>query len=727
MTGMYTPPMAFDTTREPRPGRRWFWCLGLIGLVALSLPVWTFLQPRIVQRELALALQVQAGEPGPHWQVEWTRADNDRVNGAWIDLTQADSTRATLALPNYDLSRLALHWLDVPNVEFTLADVRLTTSLLGRVATSEPLGIVDGHEGVFHTTSGDGRIELELPAGLTLKQQAVGVGLVAVCWLLALIVIDLLWFAAAPLSILQGAWVDVAALLAVIAVRVWLAYWSPIMATSDSLEYTLKAECLLGQVDSLPAEQGDFLDYFRLPGYAAILAPFVAALRHFGPAVGVFQALLGVAMAWMVRGMLRPFLRRPWPAIAMLVVGLDPTLLTYERYLLTECVTAFVVTAAAWMVVRLAVRRADSLWWGLRWAGVLGLTCGLGPYVRGNLQLLVLLAPVAVLCTGWRRDRGRAVVEASTALLVSLACIVPWMLRTEHKYGVFGFGLGKAGAAFVNGEYYDITDLNQTAVFAHDGWQRDGGPVATVRKIWALPLVDAAEAPSVPIAQETVVADILEESRRRHPDTQLWGIWNALVAQLDAPPDATAENNWYARRLSGARRKEELDATHTNLTNRHHVDGVWSAIRERVEVDMSHVADSRHAGIFKGLVRGWEYYKVRRLLSLLLIIGTVLALRARCLPVAGVGLIALANALAFAVLLTSAIDRYSAPFYPLVGVVAVFGVYRLAGQPLLITGTAGEFAELSTRQQRGAMLLLALLFAALGVGVRWLRFGALGI
>jgi len=58
----------------------------------------------------------------------------------------------------------------------------------------------------------------------------------------------------------------------------------------------------------------------------------------------------------------------------------------------------------------------------------------------------------------------------------------------------------------------------------------------------------------------------------------------------------------------------------------------------------------------------------------------VFALADRCYSIAGIGLIALANIAALAVIAMAAVDRYGSPFKPLIAVVAVYAMVRITGR-----------------------------------------------
>lgn len=159
-------------------------------------------------------------------------------------------------------------------------------------------------------------------------------------------------------------------------------------------------------------------DSFRSPGYPFVLA----ACRLLGGADGwmafaiALQVALGTATVLLVYRLARQRLGFAPSLLAAGATALSPHLVASSAYVLTECVTTFVVTCGLWLV--LGAQRPLRL--------LAGALC-LGAAVLCNETLVVL--PLAVAFAAWRTGWRRALAVAVVALLPLAA----WTARNASQ------------------------------------------------------------------------------------------------------------------------------------------------------------------------------------------------------------------------------------------------------------------------------------------------------
>ncbi|MCK4343437.1 MAG: hypothetical protein KAY37_17120, partial [Phycisphaerae bacterium] len=601
-------------------------------------------------------------------------------------------------LPNYPLQRLRLSWYDSPGAHFTLSNVKLQETLFGRrirARSITPLvhqGVVEtGHEGKtfrFEASSAAGAVLFPIPIKLGSRINAVGYGLTLVVLLMLVFGGPLLWQLVRRIPRPVRSFEAVALGLVVVA-HVWMAAWSPLVFVPDSLDY-VHSSMVFWETWSL-----DHIHPGRVPGFTVFIAPFVAGFQDFGAALGWVHAALGILGAWLARGMVKPFAPRPWPGVALLVVGLNPLALMYERIMLSECLASFCALLAAWMIVRLtAWNTAGRLSWrtGLLMAAGIGLVGGLAPYVRGNLQIVVALGPLVLLLSSCRRPRRlQVLVQAVTVGVVGVACLAPWIARNARYCGRAEFIIGKHYQRLEEGSQLgcQFTDDNQTLAFDYDHWQQIRERLQTQQR-YALPaelyhsrlrpepLPDRYHA----VQREKMCRPIIDETVARQPLRTLLNMAAALATQLglwNKFPQSRAENAYWSLPLRGVVRTTWANTNFIADTDMLSVTGpadAWKAdLAQRVRHDISYVVESPHARLYNEWF--WAYRFLAPVMAILFLIGLGLSLWHGRYAMFGVGLFPLANAAALAILIISNVERYSMPFNGLMLVVAVYGVYLL--------------------------------------------------
>ena len=157
-------------------------------------------------------------------------------------------------------------------------------------------------------------------------------------------------------------------------------------------------------------------DSFRSPGYPL----FLAACRACAGAAGwqglaiALQVALGVLTVLALYRTVRACAGFGAGLLAASLVALSPHLVVSSSFLLTECLTCFLVTVGFWLVAgaRSRVRLAAG-------------AAAFGAAVLCNEALLPV--PLLVGCVWWRKERGRAACFVGLALLPFVA----WTLRNQ--------------------------------------------------------------------------------------------------------------------------------------------------------------------------------------------------------------------------------------------------------------------------------------------------------
>ena len=592
-------------------------------------------------------------------------------------------------LPNYDLGRVALKWIESDRATFSINSAMLTERVFGipvrrralepEVGTGARLLDQDGDRYGFETTVATGSIPLCERVGLGTAVLVSGYVITLLCLACAYVVV---------LLVRQAPWGRVVhplrpaviGVLLVILVRTWLAAWSPLFVSYDGVQYISNAQTVIatGGTESLGGGG------FRMPGYSLMLIPFIKGFHDFGSALVVFQALLGIAVALLCYAMLKQLMPSPWPVLGLVYIGLDPVLLTYEHFALTECLSVFCVTLIAWLTVRrarVATGTVESLP-DLADAIILGLLCGLSAYVRSSLQVLLVVVPFVILVMGWHRGiRKVAIMRSAVVACFGIACLLPWIARNyallgQPKFAPFG-DLQRIASFWDAG----ALDLNQTPAYTLEQWQEiHSRGYFTHTQLG--PLLMTSDLPTARghdlwPGLEIKSRFLLEEAAARRPLNVLRGglvafcnqigLWNKLDQHHSGRENiywsrALRGDPWSATNLFSTSAVQDFEATQDRLPD--------------IERDIKYLHGSPNAMWFNDYF--FAYETTRPIVAVFFLLGLGLALYNRCYAVGAVGVIAVAHAAAMAIVVLSAIDRYAVPFKPLIAVVAVYALYRLA-------------------------------------------------
>lgn len=189
---------------------------------------------------------------------------------------------------------------------------------------------------------------------------------------------------------------------------------------ADAGEYALYAQNLVEHgVYSLSTASPPPPDSFRSPGYPG----FLALCRWLGGAGGWLPWAIGLQVAMggltvlAAFGLARSFLGFGPALVAAVCTAASPHLVAATAYVLTECFTAFVLTAGLWLTA-------------LAWRGGLGTAAlaggTLGVAALGNETLAFV--PIVAAALAWRSlGRQRTLVLLLSALLLPAA----WAVRNR--------------------------------------------------------------------------------------------------------------------------------------------------------------------------------------------------------------------------------------------------------------------------------------------------------
>ena len=166
-------------------------------------------------------------------------------------------------------------------------------------------------------------------------------------------------------------------------------------------------------------------DLQRPPGYPAFLAainlPARTVSRHWTSIAQCFiSAAFATVLAWLL-GRMSP------PGVGLLAGCLYATewvTIVYTPMLISEPIYTVTLAMAVFTFALALSRQSNPL------SLAAGLLLGLAAVVKPAAQAIMVAFLVAWLCSKARRS-------APLFLITYLACVTPWMMRNQHKYGDF--------------------------------------------------------------------------------------------------------------------------------------------------------------------------------------------------------------------------------------------------------------------------------------------------
>lgn len=646
--------------------------LGVFGWIVLTSIFWWFASSFAITRVVEFVLKA---EPGTVWELAWVRASNGTSNGVWIEMEDLSELRVFRQLPTYRLGGV------------TLGSERLT----GPVAVERPtcgvrvFGIPLGSTPILVTAS-EGGFVLGVNTTLTFREHAIGLGVIGSVLAVLLVVPGAIagqW----RRGLSQRVTPDAIGWALVVGAQGWMLAWSPVLYCPDSMGYLAGAIRVLRE-GTLAGFEGP-----RVPGFGVVLAALWVLPGDFGRWVAVAHVGFGLATAYAAWRMTQVCVSRGAGCVALVLVGCSPLLLGWQRFVMSETLSAFMVTLAAW----LAVRKGPDVGFGRAAMGAVtvGLVCAAGAYMRGNLQLLVLAVPLLLACASWKRwGVAGAPALGAIVLAVGVACLLPWTMSNLQKYGEAKLVVGEGYQRNLTTQMTDLMEDNQSGVLSLDEWRA----LAKGRREGT---IDAYSA-----------HDVWLKSDRLHVPSNLKS-WGERSAKLDVPAMESiarspgraarvavlgtlnvlglwrteqlgfAENEFWSRPLRGVRPGTvEGEGRATNMwSGREIVEGMSSLsvadqeqLWTRTNRDIARKIESGSARMFG---RWWNVEDtIRPIVSALFLVGGLAALVRRDWVVVVLAALVCANAAGLAVFTLSGIDRYGVPFEPLLRVVAVYGVWR---------------------------------------------------
>jgi hypothetical protein len=660
------------------------WMLALLPVAGL---LWFVRGPFVLSRQVTMDVKATAGTG--EWWLEWQNASGAARNGRWLELESMEGTidtQLTTAVPNYQFDSLALRWRHAPGVVLTQpAAVTLVERVLWFTVMTELHPLVEQPEGVtlengaYSSKAPEGGVRWGMPAFTIAQAQDV-----AVLYVL-LIAGFLVVFGAYHLKDGKPWYTPQrAVLLLVIAVHVWFIMRAPLLYCPDSMDYAVNSKLLL---------RNHTLEHFnawRLPGYSIFLVPFIGGLHKFSFALGLAQGVLAVITAWLAGRTVRSFLPAPWPALVMLLVGLDPVLLGYARHAMPESLCACLCTLTVFLACR--ARFWTSEWLPLAClagAGV-GLLIAACCYLRGNMLVLAAGIPAAIAVWPLAERRvWRGIALLLVIGVVAAGALAPWVIRNHRIYDryefVVGGGFTRALSAFEAG----LLDLNQTAVFTREHWNtleqsRAEGKLTQTTVLNDLgkketPLGAATQSLHPWTAKDLRAEHAASESLARAPTTR-WGY--SLRAFLNVSglwggelPGFRENFHWNNRLMEWREPGLNHEVEPTAFAHLPHEDA--ADIYDRT---VSGTAEWNKTDQGQVFARLWTLTDLLRpLWAGLCLLGVLCAIGRRQWTLAILGGFAFVHAGALGFHLLTGIDRYQVPLLPMMSVLAVYGLACMAG------------------------------------------------
>ena len=658
-----------------------WWLFALLAALCFAIPcLHPFATGAMAPRELEFNLTPGPAGSGDQASLTWTRdADNAR-RGYWIDLAPLRGHPAPAAL-SYRLPSYAFHdvtlSLDDGRVDSLRLDrVREQTRFLGtRLAPSQ----ITPHvlNGALRLDVPARRFWTTWPARLVL---ALAVGAAAFGVAFGMWRVTELWDRARGSCVRRvrpARWrLGVPALL-VVAAPLWMLAWAPMLMEGDGGGFVWFALHFW--------RDGRFsnFDGWRLPGYATLISPFVGLMNHYAAGIGVLQAGLGILTSLCVWDLLRRRIGTLWAMAAAALVACDPMLLMWQRYVLSECLAGFLVTGLVWLVGRVVLDRPRPPGMIAEQVGIpllLGGVCAAAIYTRANFQTFVVVVPAALCLAGLLRGRGwLAFTPGLLVIAVASLLVAPAFLRNrevlnrtelivgaDHNRCVFSWQNGAIEYNQVGGvtfpEYREI----RAKVDSHQMHE-----LMFTDFLAQSPTISLPEGTPPPTAKDIRSGVVTRESLARLPEVFVRriaaGFFSLLGFKFRTP--------WYyshtVDNMSRVLRGDFDTRTTTNFD-----DGINAALLPpemqsaiaRMREPVAAFRFSPNAAAFNALFRLYRVLRPPIIVAFLL--ACVAHLRrgdATMLLAAG---LLLANAAGIALLQYTGMDRYGAPFYPLMATVA---------------------------------------------------------
>jgi 4-amino-4-deoxy-L-arabinose transferase-like glycosyltransferase len=684
----------------------------LVALLAIAAAVVLafIVSPLALTRDVEFKIDVQ--NAGPAWSIDWSPGLATPRNGHWIDLSEAVRQPAPPALStepgqpltlrvrlaSYANGDIGLRWHDSAGARLRLDAALVDDTVLGGLTRRHQLSVVRVDGGSPNSSSRSSQSPLPLDVQCSSSEGGVYFNcpepparwfpVLATCAGFVggfAVMAALLWMLAGalearprrtPLNKAPSArLLTVLAAVIVVVVPVWMAWWAPMIVSGDGIQYMQLALQIM-RTHSFAAFDG-----WRLPGYSALLIPFIAAMDDFVRGVGGAHAAMAMLSSLLAWDLLRRRLSCPWPQIGAILIAIDPALVMWQRTVLTEQQTMFFVMLGAWLLVRASdqIRPAGKVTKALPWAIALGVAIAAGCYTRPNVQVLAVLAPCALWIQAWRVRRWSAAAVGAACLLTAALLLAPIFAYNARTFSRTSLAVGADWNRAVWAWEDGLMDWNQSGVFTFAQF-RELRALCKTKKVSSFAFPDHAQrwrTPPAPLelnpqTQKDWRAGLLwRESAARRGDGFLAIIPRAFASLMGVPVSTPAIFHNDARFLLSPLLGDASQCPDgTNWLSG------FEPQEERRFVPTAHpiggLADSRCARFFGAAFSVWAV--ARPLIAGVFLFAVVVLLRRGDWAYAALGLILLAHMAAVAVLVFCGNDRYAMPWYGLMTVVALVGL-----------------------------------------------------
>lgn len=540
----------------------------------------------------------------------------------------------------------------------------------------------------WQSQDGSSVFDVEIPVGFTWVLHALGVSAVLLIMELGRRVVAgaRKWWSLLTAS-KYGAEAAIGALL--LCVHGTIAATIPISVSGDGIDYLNAADGLAHGMDWSRVPD------YKVPGLSLILAALMRLSADVLTAFGWLSALLAVSNSILVYLFVRTRASRPWALSAAIAVGLHPSLITYQTWLLRELPSAVVMSAIGFALVMFAKgpisRFRSVVGFGIGFGGL----CATGAYLRENFVLLLLLVPMGIMFAVRNPVRIRLTVVL-IATITAMSALYPRLATIQSKYGSWSMVSPKLSWNRLLSTWQNRdTKGNDIRVYGFDEWNdllnRSARSEVSdydfaldaVRSFGSRTGTASSRAEDIEGISARVVQDVRDTNKSR----AVWsstlsfvnqlGLWNV---QAGFRRIQAASCEYYSAGLRGMKTTSpdnfaaDARAAIRNLQNASHRTRIESVIVESSR-SIRFMRDSSFGAFFHEWFYGFR--AVRPVIAVLFFIGVVLAIRDRDWTMFAIQTIVILFALATAVGTSALADRFAAPFIPLMWCGALIGLYRI--------------------------------------------------
>ncbi|MFN9994126.1 MAG: hypothetical protein ACK54H_12350, partial [Phycisphaerales bacterium] len=202
----------------------------------------------------------------------------------------------------------------------------------------------------------------------------------------------------------------------------------PVLVSGDGIDYLNGADGLANGFDFTR------LADYKVPGLSFMIAGLMSISNDALAAFGWLNAAIAILTGALSYLVVRSRAGRWWALSAALLVGLHPSLITYQTWLLRELPAAFIMMLLIAGLLAVPSLSSRGKKWIVFLAIALGVICACGAYIRENFALLIFVIPVAAaLCL---RDALRTrIVFAALIMATSVLLVYPRASLIHRKYG----------------------------------------------------------------------------------------------------------------------------------------------------------------------------------------------------------------------------------------------------------------------------------------------------